>query len=94
MGELDVTKVALTKAQIRRYNPPPNPAKITDPRAKKYIEEHGKHSWEVDALPPEVLNQLLETEMAGYVDGEKWEAVRKREEELKATLKKVASQIQ
>lgn len=94
VSELEVTKVALTKAQIRRYNPPPNPAKITDPRAKKYIEEHGKHSWEVDALPPEVLNQLLETEMAGYVDGEKWEAVRKREEELKATLKKVASKIQ
>jgi len=92
--ELDVIKVALTKEQIRRYNPPPNPAKITDPRAKKYIAEHGKQSWEVDALPPEVLNQLLEQEMAGYVNGPKMEAVKKKEEELKAALKKVTAKIQ
>jgi len=92
--ELDVIKVALTKEQIRRYNPPPNPAKVTDPRAKKYIAEHGKQSWEVDALPPEVLNQLMEREMAGYVNGPKMEAVKKKEEELKAALKKVTAKIQ
>ncbi len=92
--ELDVIKVALTKEQIRRYNPPPNPAKVTDPRAKKYIAEHGKQSWEVDALPPEVLNQLMEREMAGYVNGPKMEAVKKKEEELKTALKKVTAKIQ
>ena len=92
--ELDVIKVALTKEQIRRYNPPPNPAKVTDPRAKKYIAEHGKQSWEVDALPPEVLNQLMEQKMAGYVNGPKMEAVKKKEEELKAALKKVTAKIQ
>jgi len=92
--ELDVIKVALTKEQIKRYNPPPNPAKVTDPRAKKYIAEHGKQSWEVDALPPEVLNQLMEREMAGYVNGPKMEAIKKKEEELKTALKKVTAKIQ
>ena len=47
-----VVPVALTREQIDEFNPPPNPAKITDPRAGWYIEEHGDVSWEVDALPP------------------------------------------
>ena len=49
--ELEVEKLALTKAQIAQYNPPPNPAKMTDSRAAAYVEKHGSSSWEVDALP-------------------------------------------
>ena len=55
----EVVPIALTREQIRQYNPPPNPAKITDPRAKDFIALHGNTSWEVDALKPEVLNRLL-----------------------------------
>ena len=29
--------------------------KLTDPRAKKYVVEHGQVSWEVDALQPNDL---------------------------------------
>ncbi len=56
---LEVQKVALTRAQITQYNPPPNPAKITDPRAEAYIQRHGNSSWEVDALDPPVLSALV-----------------------------------
>lgn len=56
----EVIPIALTRAQIQQYNPPPNPAKKTDPRAKDFIKEHGSTSWEVDALRPEVLNAILE----------------------------------
>ncbi len=52
---LEVIPIALTKEQIEKYSPPPNPAKITDSRAKWYIEKYGNKSWEVDALRPEVL---------------------------------------
>lgn len=58
--DFEIEKIALTMDQIRRYNPPPNPAKQTDPRAKDFIEKNGETSWEVDALKPEVLNRLLE----------------------------------
>ncbi|MFR3489451.1 MAG: hypothetical protein ACLTTP_09615 [Alistipes ihumii] len=58
--EVDVRPVALTMEQIRRFNPPPNPAKITDPRAKWYIREYGRTSWELDALPPRELIRLAE----------------------------------
>jgi hypothetical protein len=48
--DIEVQKIALTTEQVKAYNPPPNPAKITDPRAKGYIEKFGPVSWEVDAL--------------------------------------------
>jgi len=86
--DLEVRKIALTKAQILRYNPPPNPAKVTDPRAKKYIAEHGNKSWEVDALPPNVMTRLVDNEMRRYVDQAKMDAILAEEERLKAALKK------
>ena len=57
--QFSVEPIALTREQIEQYNPPPNPAKVTDPRAKDFIKKHGRTSWEVDALRPEVLNALL-----------------------------------
>jgi hypothetical protein len=84
---VEVRKVALTMAQIREYDPPPNPAKVSDPRAAKYIEEHGDESWEVDALPPEVLNRLLDDAIEEVVDRDRLDAVLEREETDKKLLR-------
>jgi hypothetical protein len=65
---LRVEKVALTMAQIRRFNPPPNPAKVTDSRAGAYIARYGDQSWELDALPPRELNRLVENAINRNVD--------------------------
>ena len=59
--------------QIRQYNPPPNPAKLSDSRAKKYIQEFGSSSWELDALEPRVLQKLIETHVEAFKDFEKWD---------------------
>lgn len=64
--DFEIIPIALTLEQIRQYNPPPNPAKITDPRAKDYITKYGPTSWEVDALPPEVLNTIV-TEAINHI---------------------------
>ena len=40
-ANVNVKSIALTQDQIKKFAPPPNPAKITDPRADKYIEEFG-----------------------------------------------------
>lgn len=93
VGQLDVIKVGLTMQQIRQYNPPPNPAKITDPRAKKYIQLYGNSSWEVDALPPEVLNTLIDQEILNYVDQEALDEVLGQEEALKTKLRIAARTI-
>ena len=39
-----VRRIALTYDQVQAYNPPPNPAKLTDSRCKAYIERYGDES--------------------------------------------------
>ena len=58
--DFEVVPVALTMDQIKKYNSPPNPAKLTDPRAKKYIEEFGQVSWELDAVDALELRKIAE----------------------------------
>lgn len=88
-----VTPIALTREQINQYNPPPNPAKITDPRAKDFIKKHGKTSWEVDALRPEVLNQLLEDAIKENIDEDVFDDIVGREESDKDKLRKLINYL-
>lgn len=92
LAKIEVKKIALTTDQIEEYDPPPNPAKITDPRARAYIAKHGDQSWEVDALPPDVLARLIREAFEAVIDREKLDEVLAREErDKKALLRAVAS---
>lgn len=66
--DFKVIPLALTKDQINEYNPPPNPAKMKDPRAGDYVKKNGQISWEVDALRPDVLNNLLHKAILSLID--------------------------
>jgi len=82
----EVRRIALNRDQIRRYQPPPNPAKITDSRAAAYIDEHGNQSWELDALDPETLVDLICGHVEGIVDHDRWQALADEEAEHRALL--------
>jgi 5S rRNA maturation endonuclease (ribonuclease M5) len=57
---LSIQKVALTKEQVDEYNLPPMFAKPQDPRAKEFIQEYGDKSVvELDALPPQILKEII-----------------------------------
>ncbi len=89
--DFEVIPVALIREQIEKYQPPPNPAKATDPRARGFIDDHGDTSWEVDALRPEVLNEILERAILEYLDPDIYQAQVDQEwEDIKKlkTLKK------
>lgn len=80
-----LTRIALNRDQIDEYDPPPNPAKVSDPRAAGYIGEHGDTSWELDALDPTTLASLIRDTVEGERDGDLWqEAVEREESERKA----------
>ncbi len=87
---VDVIPVALTMDQIHEFNPPPNPAKITDSRAKSYIEQYGAASWEVDALRPDALIRFVEAAIRGYLDVGLMDEVVKREQEQIEELRCIA----
>lgn len=65
---ITVRRIALNMDQIEQYNPPPNPAKITDSRAEGYIRRFGPESWELDALDPAMLSGLIRDTVAEYID--------------------------
>lgn len=54
-----VERIALNMPQIEEHQPPPNPAKTTDSRYDSYIAEYGDESWELDALDPRILVELI-----------------------------------
>jgi len=84
---LSVEKLALTMDQIRKFRPPPNPAKLSDSRAKVYIEKYGTRSWEVDALPPRELQRIIRNAFQEVIDRDKMAAVVAREEADKVKLR-------
>lgn len=93
VARLSVEKVGLTIAQVHQYNPPPNPAKITDPRATAYIEKFGEHSWEVDALPPNVLTRLIRAAFAKHIDKSKLATIKAQEESDKTRLREAVAEL-
>lgn len=76
---VDVRRIALNMDQVRRYDPPPNPAKMTDKRAPQYIAQYGPKSWELDALPPKVIETLIEDEIKTLIDFDKWNETKAEE---------------
>ena len=87
---IEVRRIALNMDQVRQYNPPPNPAKITDSRAKGYIREHGRQSWELDALDPNVLADLVDEHVSGIVDQDRYDTIRDQEQRERDTLANIA----
>lgn len=87
MGGLNVKRLALNMNQVDEYQPPPNPAKITDTRATAYIAEYGHESWELDALEPDALAKLVTDAVADLRDETKWADAVAEENEQRATLR-------
>jgi hypothetical protein len=67
-----IDRVGLSRDQVELYDLPPQAVKETDARATKYSIEHGKGVWELDAMPPDALERLVETNILAYVDLEAW----------------------
>lgn len=63
-----VERIALNMDQVEQYDPPPNPAKLTDARAEGYIARYGYESWELDALDPATLTDLIRDNVEPLID--------------------------
>ena len=88
--DCDVQRIALNMDQIEEFNPPPNPAKLTDSRCRGYIQQYGKESWELDALEPRVMRDLIERTVKYYRDEDVYQETLEEEREYKDILERVA----
>lgn len=88
---IEVRRLALNMNQVEEYSPPPNFAKDSDSRTSSYIEEYGTDEcWELDALSPEVIEQLIRDAIESVVDEAQFDKDRDEEETNKQTLLNIA----
>jgi hypothetical protein len=73
--------------QVEQYDPPENPTKTTDSRSDSYITLYGTSSWELDALRPDVLAELVEGFILENRDEGLWDDAIEEEEEMTQDIK-------
>ena len=92
-SSVEVQRLALNYQQVIDYDPPPNPTKLSDSRASKYISEYGDESWELDALEPAVLDQLVTEAVEDLRDDRLWRERMDMESEHIAAIRQAARMV-
>ena len=92
--EVEVERIALTMEQIRKYHLPSNTVKTTDSRSTKYIKKYRNKSWELDALNPEILTDLLKSSILVYLDEDKYREMKRQEKAEKTRLQDIVDRLE
>ena len=82
-------RLAATQRDMERN---PNlllPVKVSDTRASKYIDKHGEHGMEVDAIDNREIVSRLETAIRKRIDNQLWSEALRQEEKDKAKLRSI-----
>lgn len=89
---IEVNRIALNIGQIQHLKLPPNPAKDSDKRFAEYARKYGKKSWELDALPPDVLAGLLRESIQPHINVGVWTQSIAEINSVKTEIRVLASQ--
>lgn len=90
--DIDFRRIALTLDQVEEHNPPPNFVKETDSRTKWYIDKFDTEDcWELDALPPQTVDQIIRAQVEPLIDREAWDKTLAEEEEHRKVLAEIIS---
>lgn len=91
-ADVEIKRLALNIDQIRQYNPPPNPAKMADSRADEYVRRFGTSCWELDALDPRVISDLIEKAIKERLDQGPWDEALERQATARRLLEETADE--
>ncbi len=92
-ANIKVKRIALNMNQITKYKPPPNPTKIKDSRTHKYIQKYSSESWELDALEPSLLNDLVTKSILSVLNKKKYDSYKRKEDRERLELNKIAENM-
>lgn len=90
-SKVNVERIALNMNQVQKYNPPPNYAKTTDSRYATYRDEYGDESWELDALDPRIISDLITKNVILLTEEEKRKALIERQEVERFAIQEIAN---
>jgi hypothetical protein len=95
VGEvIQIHRLALNYDQVEQWDPPENPAKETDSRYKVYEEEFGTSSWELDAVEPRTLADLVREGIEDLIEQDKWDEVMEEEKRMRDELQSFADEYE
>jgi hypothetical protein len=89
-SQIEVHRLALNYDQIEQWQPPQNPAKENDKRYRSYKEKYGNSSWELDAVEPRRLAELVERAVEKLIVQGSWQEVEKKEQKMRKELEQYA----
>jgi hypothetical protein len=104
VDDIEAIKVALTEAQVNALDLPTKiEAKQTSSRYARFVREHGQHVFELEAIPPTRLQEMLREAINNVLDLEAFNSELEREEQdatrleslrrtLVASLSKITSE--
>ena len=87
-----VKRIGLNMKQVQKYQLPPNFAKPTDTRYKKYKAKYGAKCWELDALKPNVLQRLIRWNIDKLTDQDKRDKLIQKQRTGKSRLTSISRQ--
>ena len=85
-ANVEIKRIALNMPQVKQYRLPPQFAKDTDTRAGKFKAKYGNFSWELDALPPRILDELIKSRIMDYLDMGAFQIAKDRQENERRQL--------
>jgi hypothetical protein len=86
-------KVALTGEQVRELALPPKlKAKETSSNYDRFVNEHGDHAYELEAVDPETLERILTEAVDSVIDIDLFNAEIDRDQEDAAKLDAIRGQ--
>lgn len=92
-GLVDLRRIALNMPQIEELRPPENPAKSTDARFADYKRKFGSSSWELDALSPRYLANLIEGQLNEVINFEAWDLAKEKVDAGRAKIADAAAMM-
>lgn len=91
--EILVERVAVTREQIDLYGLPTRPTKTTDTRSAAFVALHGTGSVELDAIPPDVLRELVAEKIERHMDPWRLRQLKEQEERERDGIREIEDLI-
>jgi hypothetical protein len=83
---IDLRRIALTVEQTRPLRSFSASDKHKDPRYKWFVKNYGERCWELDAMDPRDLRNVVENAITALIDRELWEEQEAHQEREKKSI--------
>jgi hypothetical protein len=94
IGDVEVKRISLTYEQVQEHNLIPNPTKFTDTRSGGYMARYGDECWELDAIEPDKLVDMVNEAVEAEIDDwDAWEELKEQDTNERKELRELFDKL-